>query len=91
MVSDRRRALRKGLHLPQRSGLPLGLASADILDPKVMQHEHYCRIAEADRDVLELAVKVKKESTYDFATCGVCSRNWYAWDAPPQPIESGTR
>jgi len=32
---------------------------------------------------LKLAVTVKHESTYDFATCGVCSRVWYAWDRPP--------
>jgi len=42
-------------------------------------------LAAADREILELAVKVKKESTYHFATCGVCGRNWYAWDAPPKP------
>ena len=54
----------------------------DILDPKVMQHTPRCEIADKP-ELLKLAVTVKKESTYDFATCGVCSRNWYAWDAPP--------
>ncbi|HEX6300089.1 MAG TPA: hypothetical protein VF148_06470 [Acidimicrobiia bacterium] len=50
-------------------------------DPDVMQHEASCSIADKP-ELLKLAVKVKKESTYDFATCGVCSRNWYAFDRP---------
>lgn len=59
----------------------------DILDPALVQHQPGCRLADADRDLLELAVKVKKESTYDFATCGVCGRNWYAWDKPPEKVQ----
>ncbi len=54
----------------------------DILDPAVMQHNPNCEIADKP-ELLKIAVKVKKESTYDFATCGVCSVNWYAWDQPP--------
>ena len=59
----------------------------DILDPAVMQHEHYCEIADQPK-LLKHAVTVKEEATYTFATCTVCSRNWYAWDQPPKPAEA---
>ena len=60
----------------------------DILDPSVMQHEKWCEIADKP-ELLKVAVRVKHESSYDFATCGVCSRSWYAWDQPP--VEANRR
>ena len=60
----------------------------NILDPAVMQHRPDCEIADKP-ELLKHAVKVKVESSYDFATCGVCSVNWYAHDAPP--VEAASR
>ncbi len=80
------RSLRAGLHLRKEISYPPMWRRPDILDPAVMQHEPACEIADQPK-LLKHAVTVKKEATYDFATCTVCARNWYAWDQPPKPAE----
>ena len=57
----------------------------DIFDPAVMLHGPKCGIADKP-EMLKLAVTVKETATYTFANCTVCTMNWYAWDAPPEPV-----
>ena len=59
----------------------------DIFDPKVMRHTPWCDIADKP-EMLKLAVTLKEEATYTFASCGVCSQCWYAWDQPPTLAEA---